>query len=741
MKWKIRSCMTCMFLYAFSLQACSDENGPKMSKSHPFFDGLAFPYTLISVTISDQQMYVLTFDSPESQAIHSFSLEDPLQPRYQDSIRAVPGGRFLVSHGDTLVLWSGDSGIRVFDVQNPKKMRLCQSFYENGHELYGLVLTDESLVLIDGEAVETFDLARLKTGQVQVAKRYQHTDTLRSITAKDNVLYIETESKKVLVLSVDESTTIQHVDTLTSEKNIDAIEVNDDRLYVLTLRNIQTYDINNPTEPSLLSIHDSPHGPWFSKVQANYILGFLPSKTVLFSLENPDVPVVVDEYPNQHYDGAIAFGYFYNMIGNKLRITSVSQPRFPYYSLPAVTSSDAQVYNDHVYTSKEGVLSAYVLLEPNQLVPVHDISICEAQPACSGSVRLAGMAGDLAFVYLYDSHSLAAYDIQNPEQPIYMDSLAEMESSFQRQIGEHLLVSTSLVSRDINIIDFRDPTNLQITANLELPDGFANHNHLLDGDLLYVSGFDDLLVLDLADPSNPTQLYMWRYADEFDTSQMYFNKLNKAVYASWATKDEKTHSTVHIAPLSDLPNPQAILSLALDFPAWISGIFHDQKTLVIADSRGLLFIYRIDLENQPKPDEVRLIGQYDLLEPTFGSSGVVPFGTNFLIPYHFAANVPGELSLLDPVGTNQPVVLSEIPGQSRGERHFQVQWRDLFTDADEIIKCNASRGSCRILDVSQENNTALVIWDFGNKSSNSPNDQLEVFVGNAHYFETASSGS
>ncbi|MEM7673715.1 MAG: Ig-like domain-containing protein, partial [Verrucomicrobiota bacterium] len=130
----------------------------------------------------------------------------------------------------------------------------------------------------------------------------------------------------------------------------------------------------------------------------------------------------------------------------------------------------------------------------------------ELQPIVIGNLMLACSSFD-------GNGIVASYDVSDPSNPIFLDEISGFGHGYEPAVYEHYVVMASNngpFPDHAAFIDFSDPTDLKLTANITGINGNQPRYIQFKDEYMFV-GHDQY---DLTDVSNPVRVQRYRFADD-----------------------------------------------------------------------------------------------------------------------------------------------------------------------------------------------------------------------------------
>ncbi len=482
------------------------------------------------------------------------------------------------------------------------------------------------------------------------------------------------------------------------------LAIQDNYLYVVGGYGFEVYNITNPSAPVFVTArdtgrHNEVDAAWATQVRIEgdyayviYEYNYYDEEEWLdlnwgglevIDISNPESPVFRGYYGEFPYDdwapfywGRIDVKQAYVYMGNSdgdIEVIDATNPDYPYLcqSYPWMGSGDGNFYIDGDVAFYSGYsTTAYDVTDPANPVETW-LQIYTTGAICAQGERLYVRTayGESIFITCFD---VSDYDWP---QVLGAHQLASPGGYSQDLVlqGDRLY---SLITNELSIIDVATPAGLQRVSNA---DSFSGNNAVvIQGNLAWVAGTDNLTAYDVSIPSEP-----W-YISSYPANEMARSVARYGSYALVA----KGEDGLQILNVNDPENPKLVSNF--ESRDYMYQVIVSGTKAYIADGRGGAYI--IDISDPSHPHHLGTCLQE-------GNVSQVAVSGN--IAFLRASSGPTDslgMYIYDIENPSEPVLLS-FWNRDQGVRRIAMKGDYVFA---------AGRGGIDVIDVSAPETPVLV---------------------------------
>ena len=142
--------------------------------------------------------------------------------------------------------------------------------------------------------------------------------------------------------------------------------------------------------------------------------------------------------------------------------------------------------------------------------PLHVVNVSD--PSQPGQTQVMTSPGEIIslkvsnqYLYITSFNSLYVYNLNTPERPVYEADFPEFSSlAFLQMCNNNILAGFNWDR--LVLIDCTNPTVLSELGSYTLSSGFISHYTIKENKVYIQTSDDNLIILDISDPTNPTEL-------------------------------------------------------------------------------------------------------------------------------------------------------------------------------------------------------------------------------------------
>ena len=222
--------------------------------------------------------------------------------------------------------------------------------------------------------------------------------------------------------------------------------------------------------------------------------------------------------------------------------------------------------------------------------PAHPVEISHGEwcGECA-EIDVVGNTG-----YFADSNGVRIVDFTDPANPIFLgdtNSLAYNARTNSVTVKDDLAY-VALDNAELRIYDVSDPSNLTIRGVFNDPLGFLGATVVLSGNYAYLNDWWGVRILNVADPTNPTEVAF--YATPMETTWLALS--GDRLYVAQGSYG------VEVLDVGDPANPVSLGSF--DTPGAVLTVAVSNSSLFLADAEGGMQIYPIESLALEKMDPI-----------------------------------------------------------------------------------------------------------------------------------------
>ena len=435
--------------------------------------------------------------------VRVINISDKTNPVVIDSIMTLGGARD-VDIRDTLAFIVFDFGIRIVDISdisNPNEISFCmlpgycRKIIVDGN--YAYIASGES-------GLKIIDISNPKNPLV--VDSLTTNENLYAIAKNNDLLYMADGHYFGIANIVDPLNPCYSYHEFTWSSNID-IDISDTIAFLAGYSDVvNVISVKDSSNPQFIGNYDPRNGPHDITISGNYLYaGCWDGGLRIFGIINPEKIEEQGTYDEQFSflpsDIAVVDSIAY-IAAEGVRIFNVSDKRRPYE-----ISSCADLYIANSVAVKEN----YAFLANGNYLSIFDISDIQ-NPIFSNRIEYPTLINNIivdrnyAFLPL-DSTGLNILDISDPTNPI------KLESFYTAFKANDFIIKDSIafLANDINgliVLNISDINKLKEINHFNTR-GRAS-KLFINGDILYTSG-DTINVIDIIDPLNLNEIGYYGY--------------------------------------------------------------------------------------------------------------------------------------------------------------------------------------------------------------------------------------
>lgn len=522
-------------------------------------------------------------------------VQQPTQPVVVGRSAVLSGSLYELTLHQQHAYAALDGNLAVFDIHNPLNPHFVTTYPTRGPLLNMVISGNYLYTLEDSEFINgqwqnggmrILDISS-PAAPMEVGSFDQGGSNLGyGIGIKDHYIYLGhlSDTSKTLVIDVSDPTNPTEIYSFPSDE-ITGIAIYNDYLY-LSFRDdgLFIYDLANPQMPTFINNIDDVFATSGVSVDGSTIYINHFNTTLLFDVSNPLTPVYLDEYS----DLTTAFGI----------------------------RSEVTAEGDYLYVAYD--TAGFQIIDVS--TPTNISRIGEYDHF--GEVRFLAVDDNYLYIPEY-MEGISVVSVNPQGTPTTIGYYPQMTLHEAIAARDGYIYGTDLNNQAFLIIDATNPSN-PVLAGQHFLEGNTNQI-VLEGNYAYTVG-DSLRIFDISDPQNPTILPEWPYnggseivvagshAFIGDTNVIRIVDLSNPsapqIIASYYMTDNVNalsiandylyalveDSGLHTLDVSDLANPTAVGSLALD--ANFGDLFLDGPYLYMIYSN---VISALDISNPALP--------------------------------------------------------------------------------------------------------------------------------------------
>ncbi len=590
------------------------------------------PGSACGVAVAGEHAFV----ADGASGFHVIDISDPSNPDFVGTYDT-PGNAYGVAiSGDYAYVADRVAGLVVVAISNPATPSHAGSYNTQGNAYAVAVSGDYAYVADYGSGLLVLDV--IDPTNPDSAGSYDTPGSAYGIALSGDYAYVADGGSGLLVIDISDPTSPDSAGSFDLPGIARGVALSGDYAYVAAGNaGLKVLDISDPTTPALVASYETPGTADDVTIAGNWVyVADRSSGVQVVDVRDPANPTYAGDLdtPGQSLDLTLSGDYAYVADeASGLRVISITEQMLP----PRFAGSDdtpdnacrVMVAGDYAYVADEG-LGLQILDVSDPANPVH-----AATHDTPGSAEDVAIAGDYAFV-ADRAGGLQVVDISDPTGPSSAGDYVSGDVSSIAVAGDHAYVTSAY---NFWTIDISDPANPQrvgeYTYSEKLWDVAVSGNYAylavksdalvvinisdptnptfagqafaggggcvaVSGDYLYMAVSTDFLVIDISDPSSPTQMGACVPPDRIEGIAVYGD------YALCAARD----SGLVILDISDPVAPTFVTGY--DTPGYSKGLTHAGDYTYVADgSSGLQVIETF----QRKCDHVSNVAYSTDLEP------------------------------------------------------------------------------------------------------------------------------
>lgn len=448
---------------------------------------------LMGEVFTDDRINVLAFQNEMAYAagyegFFILDVANPNQPEIISSLNISAFARAVYISGNFAYLALSDQNIFIIDIsdaQNP----VTVAVHEMEHLTNDLVMSDGLAWIAAGSSgIMAYDLSDPQTPVLV----YQYADSgnMRTLAFVDDLLYAFDNNLGLMIFDMANLPSFNLLSTTYIDDNGAEIDIENDILAVtLTYGGFALYDISNPSAPDSLG---------------------------MFYADMPNRQVILKD------------GYAFHCCGSAFNIFDITNPN-EMTLLSSIglsgTALSTDYWNNHIYvTAPSESITILDITNPQNVVKVSEIEKVNASYEVHVKDNL---------LFRGNFNQIMVYDVTEPSNPVYLNSFLTATNPDNTLKHNNLLFVS--YSENLEVFDISDIMSPNLLGDYPY---VGTYDMVAEGNILYLVNTSGVLILDISDPSNISQL---------SSTQNFFSK-------SLALKDSLLYvvSSVHTIPESSL---------------------------------------------------------------------------------------------------------------------------------------------------------------------------------------------
>jgi hypothetical protein len=431
------------------------------------------------------------------RVIQVYEYADPQQPELKGEV-LVDDRISVLAFADGKAYAAGYKGFFILDISNPEQPEIISQLDIPGFA-YGVSLdANFAYLALDDNYLCIIDISDTQNPVMVAVHEMQHL--MNDVVMSDGLAWIAAGSSGVMAYDLGDPAMPELVYHYPTSGNMRNLALVDDLLYAFNLdQGLMIFDIANLPDFNLLS--STYIDGWGTAIHIEndiiaVTLGWLGF--ALYDISNPSAPDSLGAFyadmPNRQV--ILKDGYAYHCHGPAFNIIDINTPN-EMTLLASIglseTCRNASYWNNHIYASSPtSNIMALDVTNSQKVVKVSEIE-------CYGGSNNVYVKDNLLFQYGYNK--IVVYDLTEPSNPVFMDSIVTAPSI--NLILKHNSLLFVSKNNDLEVFDISDihaPILLNIYPYGAIRDMVANDN------LLYCVKSSGFLIFDIGDPSNISQL-------------------------------------------------------------------------------------------------------------------------------------------------------------------------------------------------------------------------------------------
>ncbi len=334
--------------------------------------------------------------------------------------------------------------------------------------------------------------------------------------------------------------------------------VKDNLLYISTDK-LSIYDVSNPHEPVLLNQDDSPGIGKIIDIKDNYLFTISDIYFAVFDISDIFNPVFVTSVLNNYdfNDGVITDDYAYLIHGDKygpskFTIVNIHDPLNPFLvdNFQLIGGFELDFFNSNYLVTANGSMGIQFVDISNPVDPFIENEFKSFIPV---NVELKD---DYAIISTMNNKNNCLVDISDANNPAIVGAFLDDESSIIEVYGNLLIYEKN---DDIHILDINDPLNPSELGSIAIV-GSIN-SAIMHNEHLYVAITDNsgyLLSIDISNPNSPVLISQTAINHTIDKMEIIGNYIFTANF--W---NGGPYLSTMIIDISEPENPVLVNNIAL----------------------------------------------------------------------------------------------------------------------------------------------------------------------------------
>ncbi len=432
------------------------------------------------IAIAGKYAYVGTLASTNDFGIEIYDISDPSQPIHSGSAIGDRVEYIVISDTTAFAIAESPTTIHALDISNPQSPSTIGSLPIPG----------------------SLDSAVLNGSSLYVAT-YSHSSLERGI----------------YVIDVSDPSAMIQTDRLTFDGYSDKMAfLNDTLFHYAYPTGLSVYDCTVPTAPKLLTVYEeSRFGNLFAAGENLLYANHDDDRVCAIDVSNPEAIQVLGEVDmptllDYVRDGNIGYGGGYD----GLYMFDLTDPTNPTNlgSIDSPTEAHSvSVHNGLVFLAGPG--NGLDILEINHTRASPLLSQIPPRPGriSNFSERAIARHGDTVYLWHTGSRSLGdellRIDVSDPASPVVLGAVALRATDIQFS-DQHVHIVVPTHSEGYTIFEVQDPNTWNPVGSLNLPGWDLE----LRDQMAFMAGDNNstLVVVDISDPTNPTQIGSLQHA-------------------------------------------------------------------------------------------------------------------------------------------------------------------------------------------------------------------------------------
>ncbi len=434
-------------------------------------------------------------------------------------------------------------GLQILDITDPAAPVIMSQARCPSMDTHGMVYSQGYIYAVVGEAKSLVVFNVSDPLNCTLAGTYSTPSIATDIVISGNYLYL-VYGTKIGVYDITVPGSPQYVNQVTTASILSGISLSGGNLLAVGTTT-QMFNLNNPTNPTLLGSYPYKGGNSRTTIAGNY--GYSVGNVFglnIYSLVNPAIPAPISFYPadtpHTYRQVAVYSNHAYALAYSKLDVVSVANPASPYLTVSVPLSTYSRSAN--VGNGKLVVGDFYDDLR------FFDVS-SPGTPNLIGDYRPYGQGWDVAVVghYAFESTfdgKLQVIDVADPRSPVVVTVMDLTGRAYELAAKDGYIYIASGPD-GVRIVDISNPLSPQIVGNIATP-ASAQTIIIRENRAYVMGGGSTLQILDISNPLSASLL---------GSIAAGGNALNFGISGNLAFLTQTTFGGVMIVDISDPAAP------------------------------------------------------------------------------------------------------------------------------------------------------------------------------------------